>query len=132
MSQTSVNRADRPGRSAVMRRYVWAYALFVVTPVAAAVAVAVLSKHILVHAASPLASTNAVQRVLVAVTAVVALAAGCGALARRLGQPAVVGELLGGVALGPSVLGAVDPSLQHWLFPAAAMPSLNVLAQLGV
>jgi len=37
-----------------------------------------------------------------------------------------------GLVLGPTVLGAADPDVQHWLFPAAAMPSLNVLAQLGV
>jgi len=113
----------------------WAYALLVAVPVAAAAALAALSTHALVRATGPLASaasTNAVDRVLVAVTAVVALAAGAGAVARRLGQPAVVGELACGVVLGPTVLGAVDPDVQHWLFPAAAMPSLTVLAQLGV
>lgn len=136
MSQISVNRAERPGRKgAVARRYGLAYALFVAVPITAAVIVAATTSHHLVHGISSvaaLASTNAVDRVLVAVTVVVALAAACGAAARRLGQPAVVGELVGGVALGPSLLGAVTPSFQHWLFPTAAMPSLNVLAQLGV
>ncbi len=37
---------------------------------------------------------------------------------RRLGQPRVIGELLAGVALGPSLLGAVWPSGFDWLFPA--------------
>ncbi|HEY3871389.1 MAG TPA: cation:proton antiporter [Actinocrinis sp.] len=135
MSQISVNRAERPGRKGTVRRYGLAYALFVAVPIAAAVIVAAFSSHSLAHHAGSLAaqaSTNAVDRVLVAVTAVVALAAACGALARRLGQPAVVGELVGGVALGPSLLGAIAPSLQHWLFPTTAMPSLSVLAQLGV
>ena len=37
----------------------------------------------------------------------------------RVGQPAVMGQLLAGVALGPSVLGAAFPDLQHGLFPSA-------------
>ena len=41
----------------------------------------------------------------VALLAVVVVARGLGAVARRFGQPAVVGELAAGVVLGPSVLG---------------------------
>jgi Kef-type K+ transport system membrane component KefB/nucleotide-binding universal stress UspA family protein len=42
-----------------------------------------------------------------------------GELMQRIGQPAVMGELLAGILLGPSVLGHIWPDLQHWLFPAA-------------
>jgi Kef-type K+ transport system membrane component KefB len=45
-------------------------------------------------------------------------ARGLGALMRRIGQPAVVGELLAGLLLGPSVLGKVAPDVTDWLFPA--------------
>src|SRR5439155_5396056 len=38
---------------------------------------------------------------------------------QRIGQPAVMGQLLAGVLLGPSVLGAVLPELQQALFPAS-------------
>jgi Kef-type K+ transport system membrane component KefB/nucleotide-binding universal stress UspA family protein len=38
---------------------------------------------------------------------------------QRIGQPSVMGELLAGILLGPSVLGHIWPDLQHWLFPAA-------------
>jgi Kef-type K+ transport system membrane component KefB len=38
---------------------------------------------------------------------------------QRVGQPSVMGELLAGILLGPSVLGLVWPDFQHWLFPAA-------------
>jgi len=41
-----------------------------------------------------------------------------GALARRLGQPPVIGELAAGLLLGPSVLGRVAPALFAWLFPS--------------
>jgi len=42
-----------------------------------------------------------------------------GAVLRTLRQPAVLGEMLGGVVLGPTILGAVAPGLQAELFPAA-------------
>ncbi len=41
-----------------------------------------------------------------------------GELAQRFHQPAVVGELLAGVLLGPTVLGTIAPSLNLSLFPA--------------
>jgi Kef-type K+ transport system membrane component KefB len=48
-------------------------------------------------------------------------ARGLGALARRLGQPSVIGELAAGVLLGPSVLGAIAPTAWDWLFPNDAV-----------
>ncbi len=41
-----------------------------------------------------------------------------GEIARRLGQPAVIGEMVAGLLLGPTVLGALAPAFQAWLFPA--------------
>lgn len=57
-----------------------------------------------------------------------------GELMQRVRQPAVMGQLLAGVVLGPSVLGALLPSLQHRLFPpmAAQQGMLEGVAQLGV
>ncbi len=49
--------------------------------------------------------------------ALLAVARALGALMRRIGQPAVIGELAAGLVLGPSVLGAVAPDVQQWLFP---------------
>ncbi len=49
--------------------------------------------------------------------ALLAVARALGALMRRIGQPAVVGELAAGLVLGPSVLGVLAPELQQWLFP---------------
>jgi Kef-type K+ transport system membrane component KefB/mannitol/fructose-specific phosphotransferase system IIA component len=42
-----------------------------------------------------------------------------GEIAQRLGQPAVVGEIVAGILLGPTLLGAVWPHLQRSLFPAS-------------
>ena len=53
---------------------------------------------------------------------------------QRIGQPAVMGQLIGGLVLGPSVLGALWPAAQHALFPtdAAQKGMLDAVAQLGV
>lgn len=51
---------------------------------------------------------------------------------RFLGQPQVVGEMIAGVLLGPSLLGSVWPGLEAALFPAESRKVLYVGAQLGV
>jgi len=55
-----------------------------------------------------------------------------GYLARFLGQPQVVGEMIAGVLLGPSLLGWIAPGLQDRLFPDAVMPVLYAVAQVGL
>lgn len=51
---------------------------------------------------------------------------------RRIGQPAVIGEIIAGVLLGPSLLGAVWPAASAWLFPPGVVAAINMLAQLGL
>ncbi len=63
---------------------------------------------------------------------VLAVTYGCGRLLRRLGQPAVVGEIAGGLLLGPLVLGALAPRLQAALFPAASFGALETLSRIGL
>jgi Kef-type K+ transport system membrane component KefB len=56
-----------------------------------------------------------------------------GRLAQRwLTQPRVVGEMIAGVLLGPSLFGAFAPHAQAWLFPPESKPILFVIAQMGV
>src|ERR1700684_2989679 len=57
-----------------------------------------------------------------------------GEAAQRLGQPAVMGQLIGGLLLGPSVLGLIWPAAQHAIFPSAAEQKsmINAVSQLGV
>ncbi len=55
-----------------------------------------------------------------------------GSVARRLGQPPVIGEIAAGVLLGPSLLGWVMPDGSAFLFPSASMPILQLLSQIGV
>ena len=55
-----------------------------------------------------------------------------GMAARRIGQPQVVGEMIAGVLMGPSLLGLFFPELQTHLFPKESLKFLYVGAQLGV
>jgi Kef-type K+ transport system membrane component KefB len=55
-----------------------------------------------------------------------------GGLMPRIGQPKVVGEMIAGVLLGPSLLGVLSPSLQTWLFPSQSLSALSLVSQLGL
>jgi Kef-type K+ transport system membrane component KefB len=56
-----------------------------------------------------------------------------GWLVRRwLRQPPVIGEMIAGVVLGPSLLGLFAPGVQAFLFPPESKPILDVVAQLGI
>jgi Kef-type K+ transport system membrane component KefB/nucleotide-binding universal stress UspA family protein len=57
-----------------------------------------------------------------------------GELMQRVGQPAVMGQLLGGLLLGPSVFGALAPDWQHALFASSAAQKsmLDGVSQLGI
>ncbi|HEL3865410.1 TPA: cation:proton antiporter [Stenotrophomonas maltophilia] len=60
------------------------------------------------------------------------VAKGAGALLKRFGQPAVIGEMAAGLMMGPLVLGSLLPQLHGALFPAASLAPLGLLSQLGV
>lgn len=51
---------------------------------------------------------------------------------RRFGQPTVIAEVIAGIVLGPSLLGLLWPDALAWLFPAATMPSLSLISQVGL
>ena len=69
---------------------------------------------------------------LVQVSVILAAARTFGLLCRYIGQPQVVGEMVAGIVLGPSLLGAIAPGLSASLFPPASVGLLNVLSQFGV
>ena len=54
------------------------------------------------------------------------------AIARRCGQPAVVGQILVGILLGPSCLGRLPGHLTGRLFPHQVLPFLTVISQIAV
>src|ERR1700678_480849 len=55
-----------------------------------------------------------------------------GMIARRFGQPQVVGEMIAGVIMGPSLFGLLFPAWQQVIFPKDSLKILYVLAQFGV
>src|SRR5258706_15037945 len=55
-----------------------------------------------------------------------------GVLFERMRQPAVVGEIVAGIALGPSLLGLLMPGLPGLLVPTDVRPFLQLIAQLGL
>jgi Kef-type K+ transport system membrane component KefB len=71
-------------------------------------------------------------RLLLQILVVLVAARGCGRLFARYGQPAVIGEMLAGILLGPSLLGWLWPASSELLFPADSLAPLRLLSQLGV
>jgi Kef-type K+ transport system membrane component KefB/nucleotide-binding universal stress UspA family protein len=70
--------------------------------------------------------------VLVEVLIVIGLSRLMGLVCRAFKQPLVIGEIIAGIMLGPSLFGLVAPNLATALFPAETLPFLNVLSQVGL
>jgi len=71
-------------------------------------------------------------KLLLAVAVVIVAARLVGGLFRKIGQPQVVGEIVAGVILGPTLLGAVWPSASEYIFDPDVMPFIEVFAQVGL
>ena len=100
------------------------------TPGAAGAAPASLvSVSTVVHAAGP---ADTMSHLLVALAVIVAATQALGWIAERAGQPSVVGEIVAGIALGPSLLGALWPAATTTLFPSSITPFLAAVSELGV
>lgn len=76
--------------------------------------------------------SDQLSRLLAAVTVILLSCHLLGALLARFGQPTVIGEVLGGLLLGPSFLGSLWPSGEHWLFAPDTQSTLSMIAQLGL
>jgi K+:H+ antiporter len=73
-----------------------------------------------------------VAAVFLSIAIVLIVARLFGAVAVRVGQPRVMGEVIAGLCLGPSLLGAISPNLQATFFPTDVLPALGVVANLGL
>jgi len=69
---------------------------------------------------------------LIQLILIVTMARLFGAHSARVGQPAVIGEMIAGIVLGPSVAGALAPGVFQFVFPAESMGALRMLSQVGV
>jgi Kef-type K+ transport system membrane component KefB len=75
---------------------------------------------------------NIVVTILIEVLVVIGGSRLVGWAFRSIDQPLVIGEIVAGIALGPSLLGWLAPDLASTLFPPVAIPFLNVLSQIGL
>ncbi|MBC7659725.1 MAG: cation:proton antiporter [Chitinophagaceae bacterium] len=71
-------------------------------------------------------------RLLFALTIILVVTKSCAYLMKRFHQPPVIGEVLGGIALGPTIFGALFPEVQAFIFPKLLNPSIDALAQVGI
>lgn len=71
-------------------------------------------------------------RLLLQLMTIVLLARLLGAIFARMGQPAVIGEIVAGLVLGPSVLGSLFPAAGAFLFAPSSVGVLKLLAEIGV
>ncbi|HEX5634745.1 MAG TPA: cation:proton antiporter, partial [Gemmatimonadales bacterium] len=69
---------------------------------------------------------------LAQIAGVLVLARLMGALAGLVGQPKVMGEMVAGIMLGPSLLGWLAPGLSAALFPPDSLGFLSALSQIGL
>jgi len=134
-----VNPADTRtpviGRGAV----VFGYAVMVALAVGAFLYVRSIGNGLVAPDAAPAATgpvvahtSNTVFELLVSLTAIILTARVMGAIFHYLHQPAVIGEVLGGIMLGPSLLGRFAPNLYALVLPPGIAPFLSVHAQVGV
>ncbi len=87
-------------------------------------------------AAEPASTSSGASEVVFLAQVVLLLLVGrlLGEAMQRIGQPAVIGQLLGGIVLGPSVFGMIWPEAQHAIFPAsgAQKSMIDGVSQLGI
>ncbi len=149
MSAGAVTPASPP--ASVPRPGRWAAAGYVLM-LAAAVGLFLLVRHLgegwtaadpppgAVSVARPKAGrVDVVEHVLATLAAVVGLGYLLGRAFSRLGQPPVIGEVVAGILLGPSVLGAIWPEAMHALVPGPdadphgqVTAALQAISQVGV
>jgi Kef-type K+ transport system membrane component KefB len=75
---------------------------------------------------------NPLPVLLLQIISIIACARIFGFLCRKIGQPSVIGEILAGIFLGPSLLGILAPSVTAFLFPPESLNSLQFFSQIGL
>lgn len=73
-----------------------------------------------------------IVKFLIAIVLIIAVGSLGGWAAVRCRQPRVIGEMVAGIALGPSLLSQFAPEAQHSLFPSELIPHLSLIAQMAI
>jgi Kef-type K+ transport system membrane component KefB len=90
-----------------------------------------MHQHILAAATTD-KNLNLVLKVLPAMVVILIVSGLCGRLALRLWQPRVLGEMVAGVLLGPTLFGWLFPDAQAKVFPPEVKPILYVISTIGL
>ena len=77
-------------------------------------------------------ATNSLSRLFLQLLLIIGFACVLGAVFQRIGQPAVVGEMIAGILLGPSLFGVLAPRAFAFVFAPASLEPLRLLSQIGV
>lgn len=75
---------------------------------------------------------HALAMLLLQIAAIIAVARGFAYLFNKLGQPTVIGEIVAGIVLGPSVVGYWFPETFDFLFPSGSLVNLQFMSQVGL
>ncbi|MGD0583586.1 MAG: cation:proton antiporter [Bacteroidales bacterium] len=76
--------------------------------------------------------SNALPLLLLQIITIISFARLFGYLCRKIGQPAVIGEIIAGIFLGPSVLGIIAPGVSGFIFPEGSLTVLQFFSQIGL
>lgn len=80
----------------------------------------------------PVSKAHPVARLLGQMILIVAFSMLCGFFFQKIGQPPVIGEIVAGLILGPSVLGYWFPDVMAYIFRPDSLPGLRLLSQIGL
>lgn len=86
--------------------------------------------HFVLHIKSNLAYPFGI--LLLQIITIIIVARFFGLLFRKIGQPSVIGEIVAGIALGPSLLGMYFPEISAFIFPVSSLGNLGVMSQIGL
>ena len=135
---------DETGEGATPSRTLWAVAAYGATIAGAALLFLLIRAYGSgLSAPPPVAPTltgpaisgpasNALTHLLISLTAIVVVGRVLRRAFQSIGQPPVIGEVIAGVLLGPSLLGAISPAAYQFVLAPSAAPYLGIVAQLGV
>ncbi len=76
--------------------------------------------------------THPLAILLAQIVTIILVARLFGWLFQKIGQPTVIGEIIAGIVLGPSLVGLYFPEFSAALFPAASLGNLQFLSQIGL